>query len=476
MRLARPTLSLVVGYLLLGCGFAHAQQKPRDIGRLYADLCAGCHGDKLEGGSSPSLLGPEWKHGARDEDIANSIRKGVLEAGMPPFGDAVSEQELRGLVVYIREHGARAASGREPAPRPAANAVSSTKLHAYHLETVFDGLKDPWSIAFLPDGRTLFTEKRGALRVAEKGVLRAEPVAGTPAVDAGGQAGLFDVVPHPDFARNGWIYLAFSDPQKNPAGKTVCMTSIVRGRIKDNAWIDEEVIFRAPIAFFRNTGGVHYGGRLAFDRDHFLFFSLGERGHQANAQDLSVPHGKIHRIHDDGRIPADNPFLKTPGAFPSIWAYGNRNPQGLRFHPTSGELWSHEHGPRGGDELNLIRRGLNYGWPAATFGMNYNGTPMDAVTTRPDIEPPVHHWVPSIAPCGMAFYTGDAFPRWKNQLFITSLAAQELVRLDLQNGKVVEQEVILKGVGRQRDVITGPDGFLYVLFQDRIARLVPASR
>lgn len=471
-----PALSQLIIFALLGsCCVAQSQQKPRDVGKLYADLCAGCHGDKLEGGSAPALLGAYWKHGGGDEDIANSIRKGILDLGMPPFGDTVSEVELRGLVVFIREKGARATSSSQPPPRPDAGAVAISKHHSYRIETAFDGLREPWAIAFLPDDRVLITEKRGTLRVVEKGVLRTEPVVGTPAVEAGGQAGLFDVVLHPDFARNGWIYLAFSDPQKNPEGKTVCMTSIVRGRLKDNTWVDEEVIFRAPIQFFRGTGGVHYGGRLAFDRDGFLFFALGERGHQPNAQDLAVPHGKIHRIHDDGRIPADNPFLKTPGAFPSIWTYGNRNPQGLRLHPASGELWSHEHGPRGGDELNLIRRGLNYGWPAATFGIDYSGRPMNAVTTRPDIEPPVHHWVPSIAPCGMAFYTGDAFPKWKNHLFITSLGAQELVRLDVQNGKVVEQEVIFKGIGRQRDVITGPDGFLYVLFQDRIARLVPAS-
>lgn len=422
------------------------------------------------------MFDAEWEHGGRDEDIARSIREGIPAAGMPPFGNAVSDAELRGLVVYIREQGARAAASTGATPsRPADGSIVKSKLHTFRLETAFADVKEPWSIAFLPDGRVLITEKQGALRVAENGVLRKEPVAGTPAVDSRGQAGLFDVVPHPDFARNGWIYLAFSDPQKSPGGKTVCMTSIVRGRLKDNAWTDEEVVFRAPVGFFHGTGGPHYGGRLAFDRDHFLFFSLGDRGRQANAQDLSVPHGKIHRVHDDGRVPSDNPFVNTPDAFPSIWTYGNRNPQGLRFHPATGELWSHEHGPRGGDELNLIRRGLNYGWPVATFGMNYNGTPMNAVTTRPDIEPPVLHWVPSIAPCGMAFYTGDAFPKWKHHLFVSSLRAEELVRIELKDGKVVDQEIVFKGIGRQRDVITGPDGFLYVLFANRVARLVPAS-
>lgn len=452
---------------------AYAQPKPREASKIYAEFCAGCHGANLEGGSASALLGENWKHGGTDEALAASIRDGIPETGMPGFKATVSEIELRGLIVYMREQGGRSASQRRPAPRPEADAVATSQLHSYRVETVFSGVKEPWSIAFLPNDRVLITEKRGALRLAENGVLREEPVSGTPAVDSGGQGGLFDVVLHPDHARNGWIYLAFADNQTNPSGKSVSMTSIVRGRLKDNAWTDQEVIYRAPIELFRNPGGVHYGGRLAFDKDHFLFFTIGDRGDQRGAQNLSLPNGKTHRIHDDGRIPADNPFVNTPNALPSIWTYGNRNAQGLRFHPTTGELWSHEHGPRGGDELNLIRRGLNYGWPVATFGMNYNGTPITDITGRPDIEPPVVQWTPSIAPCGMAFYTGDAFPKWRDHLFVSTLRAEELVRLELKDGKVVNQEVIFKGLGRQRDVITGPDGSLYVLFQDRVSRLVP---
>lgn len=476
--MSRLPLSSVI--LTLGCTFlaasAFAQQPDRDSRKIFAEFCASCHGANLQGGSAPALLGENWKHGGSEDAIAASIRNGHPEAGMPAFGATVSEKEIRGLVVYINEQAGHAASRRDPPPHPDANAVAKSELHSYRLETAVTGLAEPWAIAFLPDGRVLITEKRGTLRVVEKGVLLPEPVKGTPAVDNGGQAGLFDVVPHPDFARNGWIYLAFSDPQKNADGKTVCMTSVVRGRIKDNAWTDQEIIFRAPIATFRNTGGVHYGGRLAFDRDGFLFFSIGERGNGVNAQDLKLPNGKIHRVRDDGSVPADNPFVNTPGADPTIWSYGHRNPQGLRINPATGDLWEHEHGPRGGDELNLIKRGLNYGWPETTFGMNYNGTPMNAVTTRADVEPPVTYWIPSIAPCGMAFYTGDRFPKWKNQLFVTSLAAQELRRLEIgKDNKVVDQEIIFKGLGRLRDVATGPDGLLYVLFQDRIARLVPVE-
>jgi len=470
----RSLSTAFLGTALLITG-ALAQQPPQDTLKLYAESCAGCHGAGLEGGSAPSLLSGTWKHGGDDASLAASIRDGRPDGGMPAFGAALAEKEIRSLIVLIREQSGHAASRNAPPPRPSGETTAKSKLHAYHVETVTAGLREPWSIAFLPDGRVLVTEKRGTLRVIEKGALVEQPVSGTPTVDAGGQAGLFDVVPHPDFARNSWIYLAFSDPQKNPGGKTVCMTTVVRGRIKDNAWTDQQVVFRAPIKTFRNPGGVHYGGRLAFDRAGYLFFSIGERGEGPNAQDLTLPNGKIHRVHDDGRIPFDNPFLKTPGAIPSIWSYGHRNPQGLRLNPASGELWEHEHGPRGGDELNLIKQGANYGWPEVTHGMNYNGTPITDVTARDGIEPPVTYWIPSIAPCGMAFYTGDCFPMWKNQLFVASLAAQELRRLEIKDGKVVDQEVIFKGLGRLRDVANGPDGLIYVLLPDRIARLSPIT-
>ncbi|HSI09924.1 MAG: PQQ-dependent sugar dehydrogenase [Rariglobus sp.] len=465
--------------LTLGCAFfaasISAQPADRDSRKIFAEFCAGCHGANLQGGSAPALLGENWKHGGTEAAIAASIRTGHPENGMPAFGATVSEKEIRGLVVYINEQAGHASSRRAPPPHPDADAVAASKLHSYRLETTVTGLAEPWSIAFLSDGRVLITEKRGRLRIVEKGILLPEAVTGLPRVDAGGQGGLFDVVPHPDFARNGWIYLAFSEQRQEEPLRGAVMTTVVRGHIKENAWTDQQVIFRAPVETFRH-GGIHFGGRLAFDKNNFLFFSIGERGNGVNAQNLKLPNGKIHRVRDDGSIPADNPFVNTPGADATIWSYGHRNPQGLRFNPATGELWEHEHGPRGGDELNLIKRGLNYGWPEATFGMNYNGTPMNAVTTRSDIEPPVTYWIPSIAPCGMAFYTGDRFPKWKNHLFVTSLAAQELRRLEIgKDGKVVDEEIIFKGIGRLRDVATGPDGLLYVLLQDHVSRLVPVA-
>lgn len=352
----------------------------------------------------------------------------------------------------------------------AETAIASEKAR-FKVEVVAEGLERPWAIARLPDGRLLITERPGRLRVVENGRLLPEPVRGTPAVWARGQGGLLDVVPHPDYARNGWIYLAFSDPKPNGSN-----TKIVRGRLKDGAWVDEETIFEAPADQY-SGGGVHFGCRLQF-RDGYLFFTIGDRGAPTNptnsAQKLTNVMGKVHRLRDDGRVPDDNPFVNEPGAMPSIWTWGNRNPQGLRFD-AQGKLWSVEHGPRGGDELNLIERGKNYGWPLVTYGINYSGTPITDKTEAPGFEPPVTHWTPSIAVSGLDFYSGDQFPGWKGNLFVGALAHQKIVRLELDAGnRVTHQESLLERNGRIRDVRDLGDGALYVVYDEpgRIVRLV----
>jgi glucose/arabinose dehydrogenase len=294
-------------------------------------------------------------------------------------------------------------------------------------------------------------------------------------VDSRSQAGLFDVVPHPDYAKNGWIYLAYSDPRTNAAGKAVSLTRIIRGKLRENSWVEQQTIFEGPLAVYPSSGGVHFGGRIAFDRAGYLYFTIGERGTKENAQNLAVPMGKVHRLFDDGRVPEDNPFAKDPKADRTIWSYGHRNPQGLAFYPGTDALYDVEHGPRGGDEVNLVRPGRNYGWPVISYGMDYDGSPIAEGTARPGMEQPVHFWVPSIAPCGMNFYSGTLFPKWKNHLFVASLAVEELHRLELDGDKVLADEVIFKGLGRIRHVITGPDGALYVLLPKRIARITPAE-
>lgn len=343
----------------------------------------------------------------------------------------------------------------------------------FRVETVAEGLRNPWGMVLLPDGRILATERGGALRLIEQGRLLPEPVRGTPEVFARGQGGLLDIELHPQYATNGWIYLAYSKPYEKGG-----MTAIVRGRLKDGAWVDQETVFEAPAD--EATGGpVHFGCRMEFDAEGFLFFSIGDRGDKPspenNAQQLGNAKGKVHRITDAGKVPPDNPFAGQEGKSASIWSLGNRNIQGMRFQPGTGLLWATEHGPRGGDELNVIRKGRNYGWPVVSFGINYNGTPFTDKTEAPGMEPPVVHWTPSIAVCGIDFYAGDQFPQWKGHLFAAALAHRKVVRVVLDGEKVVQQEDLLKDSGRVRDIRCPEDGFIYVIYDEpgKIVRLVP---
>ncbi len=472
MREFRSVAVAVVSGLIAVTPFLiHAQSKPnpRDVSKLYGELCASCHGPKLTGAQAPSLLDDVWKFGGDDASVARSIKEGSLAAGMPPMANALSEQEIRAMVIFIREEAARFKREQSAVVKPAVKTVVNSELHAFKLETVVSGLDVVWGIDFLPDGRMLITEKAGRLRVVEHGRLVPAPVAGVPAVWAKGQGGLLDVAVHPEYASNGWIYLAYSDP--GPSGSA--MTAIVRGRLRDGEFVEQQTVYKAPIELYR-TGENHFGSRLVFDSG-YLFFSIGERGLQDDAQDITRPNGKVHRIFDDGRVPDDNPFVGKDAGLATIWSYGHRNPQGMAKDPATGLLYDAEHGPRGGDELNLVQKGRNYGWPVITYGMNYDGTPITNLTAKEGMEQPVNYWVPSIAVSSIAFYRGTKFPKWDGQLFLGALAQEELRRLVLADGKVTHQEVLFKGVGRVRDVVSGPDGHIYVGFDGgRVARLVPA--
>lgn len=473
--------------LCLG-GIATAQIK---VDQLYSTHCAGCHGAKFEGGQGGVLVDGIWKHGSSDEEIYKSIAKGNLQMGMTPWEGILSGDQIRSLVIFLREKEKETLVKGMDFPKPSPDTVTKTELHDYRIETLVEsGLKNPWAIAFLPDGRKLVTEKSGQLRfLGADGKLDPKPIEGTPAVIEHGQGGLMEVAVHPDFEKNGWVYLGFSDGtrEKNDRGRedVQCITSVVRGRIRDHQWTDQEWIFRADPKF-RSNAGVHFGTRFVFDKG-YIYFVIGERGGLMQVQDLSRPNGKIHRLHDDGRVPEDNPFVKTKDAIASIWSYGHRNPQGLAMDPRDGSLYDTEHGPRGGDELNLVLPGRNYGWPVVTLGMNYNGMPMNytdadgknvlSVTAKEGMDDPITYWLPSIAVCGLDFYTGDKFPKWNNDLLVGALAQQEVRRLRITGKKVVSQEIILKNIGRVRDVAAGPDGLIYVILNgpDRIVRMVPAG-
>lgn len=449
-------------------------QEPRKVEDLYSQNCAACHGAKFEGGMGGSLVDGEWKHGSTDAEIYRSIAKGNVQLGMTPWEGTLSEKEIRSLVIFLREKEKQALTKGISFPKPSPDKVTKTKLHSYRIETLVDkGLERPWAIAFLSDGRKLVTERPGRLRIIKPdGTLDPKPVDGLPTIIEQGQGGLMEVAPHPDHAKNGWIYLGLADGE---SGEKKCITAIARGRIKDHQWTDHEWIFR-PDPKFRSASGSHFGTRIVFHKG-YLFFPIGERGGMMEAQKLSSPVGKIYRLHDDGRVPKDNPFVGTKDAIPAIWTYGHRNPQGLTIDPRDGTLFSTEHGPRGGDELNLIKPGKNYGWPVVTYGMNYNGTPMVGITEKEGIEPPLTYWVPSLAVCGLDFYTGTLFPEWRHDLLSGGLAQQEVRRIRVRDGKVIEQEIILKDIGRVRDVTGAPDGSIHVILNnpDRIVRLIPAK-
>jgi aldose sugar dehydrogenase len=349
----------------------------------------------------------------------------------------------------------------------------TTEEHALRVVKLVGGLEHPWALAFLPDGRMLVTERAGRLRIVGKDFkLDPRPVGGLPAITAHGQGGLLDVAPHPRHSENGLVYISYS-----ARGDGGISTEVARGRLAGGKLEDVQVVFRQ---LPKSGAGQHFGSRLVFDRDGLLYVTLGDRGDQRRAQRPDDHAGSVIRLHDDGTVPKDNPYAGKPGWKPEKYTIGNRNMQGAALNPRTGILWTHEHGPQGGDEINIIRAGANYGWPVITYGANYGtGTRIGEGTHKPGMEQPLHYWVPSIAPSGMAFYTGDRFPKWRGDLFVGALRDAMLVRLKLDGDKIVKEERMLKNtLGRIRDVRSGPDGFIYLLTDESngvLARLEPVK-
>src|SRR5687767_218319 len=357
-----------------------------------------------------------------------------------------------------------------------AQGTQRSTFHDYRLVTVADGLVQPWGIAFLPGGDTLITERPGRLRIVRQGKLLPQAVEGVPKVFQSGQGGLLEVMPHPNFASNRLLYITYSKPGNS---ETESRTALIRARFENDRLTQVQEIFDAV-----SRGRGHYSGKIAFDKNGFLFMSLGDRqvppegNLEAHpAQDLTNHHGKIVRLHDDGRVPTDNPFVNRAGARPEIWSYGHRNVQGLAIHPETGELWADEHGPQGGDEVNLIQPGKNYGWPVIGFGVNYTtGLAIHKGTHRDGMEQPARVWVPSIGISGMMFYTGDKFPQWKGNLFIGGMNGQQLSRLTLNGRRVANEELLVQQMGRIRDIRQGPDGFIYLVTDNRDGAATPIYR
>lgn len=343
--------------------------------------------------------------------------------------------------------------------------INTTESKNYDI--VVNDLSIPWGFVFLPDQSILITEKRGELIHYNNG--KKSTIQGLPDFTVLGQGGLMDVELHPNYTTNGWVYISFVSTEGEGRGGN---TSIMRFKIKDNKAVNQEILYKANP---NSKRGQHFGSRIIFDKDNYLYFSIGDRGNRdINPQNLERDCGKIYRLHDDGRIPKDNPFVNKRHAKKAIFSYGHRNPQGMVIHPKTNEIWTHEHGPKGGDEINIIKAGENYGWPIVSHGVNYSGTKFTNLTEKEGMTPPIHHWTPSIAPSGMSFLSSNIYPNWNNNLFVGSLKFQYLNRIELHGNKVVKEEKLLEGLGRVRSIEEGPDGYLYIGIENLgIVKLYP---
>ncbi len=349
------------------------------------------------------------------------------------------------------------------------NEVNTPTEQTFDAQLVVEDLQIPWGMVFLPDNSMLITEKSGEIIHFKDGVKTS--VSGGPAVYNRGQGGLLDIELHPNYTDNGWIYISYSSQEGGGSGGN---TAIIRAKLNGNSLTNSELLYKASP---NTTKGQHWGCRLEFDDDGYLYFTIGDRGaRDQNPQDNTLDGGKVYRIMDDGAIPDDNPFINVTNGNERAFTTGNRNPQGMAKHPETGAIWIHEHGPMGGDEINIVKKGVNYGWPVITYGTNYNGTPITDITHKEGMEQPIHYWVPSIGPSGMAFVTSDRYPSWKGDLLVGSLAFQYLERLELDGNTVTNREKLMEDIGRVRNVRQGPDGYIYVAVEGKgIYKLVPNS-
>ena len=439
------------------CTIAHAQDQDIDPNALYQQHCAQCHGVNLEGGNAQSMLNGIWLHGEGMGYVSRNIKHGITYLGMPAYENVLSDPEIRAITGFILS-AERAAGVEKPPPPESGQSLD----YEFKVDVWVEDVEIPWDIAWLDDSTALITERPGGVRVVKDGVLLPDPIANTPEVLHEGQGGMMAVAVDPEYDENGWVYLGYTHALADGDRRPNAMTKIVRGKIENHAWTNEEVVFEAPHETYL-SGRIHYGVRIVFDEAGYLYFAIGERGMQHHAQELERPNGKVHRVHRDGRIPEDNPFVGVDGAIKSIYSYGNRNPQGLSFDPNTGLLWSAEHGPMGGDELNVIRSGRNYGWPEITYGRNYNGTLVSDETHRDGMEQPAWYWNPSTAVCGIAFYEGEQFPLWEGKLLVSALRNEQVSLVSVYEDRVIHEEIILRAIGRVRHAAPGPDGAVYVL-------------
>jgi aldose sugar dehydrogenase len=451
--------SSIVSLVVLACSTSLHESGSADSGvyndktlQNYATYCSGCHGKNLE-----AFRERTWKYGNSYSHISNSIVQGIENAGMPAYPNTFTAPELKDLINFIIQE------SKKPLPESIkkGNGIYTSTDVKIQLDTVTSEIQIPWGLDVLPDKSLLITDRDGDFyhQYASGKMVK---ISNTPQVLNEGQGGLMDVKVHPKYGENGWLYISYAKAVPDPAGgaRPHATTAVIRAKLLNDALVQVQEVFEAKPYFPTRH---HYGSRIVFDKKGYMFVSVGERGREhVNPQDLSSHCGKIHRLNDDGSVPNDNPYVGVAGVVPSVYSYGQRNPQGMDVHPITDEVWENEHGPMGGDEINIIKPKNNYGWPKTTYGINYNGNKISDSTTMIGVTPPIHYWVPSIAPSGAAFVTSANYGKWKGDYFVPSLKFNYLNRCVLQGNKVVSQEKLLQDIGRMRFVKQGSDGYLYV--------------
>jgi glucose/arabinose dehydrogenase len=469
-----PLLILIFG-LAFSCNNSKSQEKKLNATEIdsallrseaiYKEYCSGCHGTVMM-----AFVDREWEWGSSPEELYSSIALGRAEGAMPGFGESFSDQQINDMVITIRQKIENLDEYEFEEEASESDVFESNELK-FKLEIVVEGMESPWGMVFLPNEDLLVTDKSGELWRVKKDKSKIE-VDGVPKVLFEGQGGLMDIELHPDYSINRLLYLSYSI-SKEGENDLLSSTAVSRYKLNGNKLVEGELIFEAqPYSDTRH----HYGSRLEFDDEGYLYITVGDRGaREVNPQNLKYYPGKVHRICDDGKIPEDNPFTDQSSAIKSIYSYGHRNPQGMIKNPFTGEIWIHEHGPKGGDEINIVKKGVNYGWPIISYGINYDGTVFTKLTAEEEMEQPVHYWVPSIAPSGMDFVRGEKYPGWKGDLLVGSLRFKYLNLCSIEGNEIVSEEILMKGIGRVRNVKQGPDEFIYVALErpGRIYKLVP---
>lgn len=483
----KNTLAFLLPFLLLACG---SDKSPQDVQEttpseplteaatgetIYQTYCTGCHGADLNGGSAGPLLKNEWTYGHTRGLMIRNVTFGIPGTEMGAFEELLTGDQIRAVVDYVRE-----AQDAPPGREKEIPALIETRSAHLEVEQIAEeGLSTPWAIEFINEKKALISERDGQLRWLINNKLDPRPIEGTPVPHTGSSTGGYmDIALDPNYAETGWVYLSYShsngDYENREAPAT---TKIVRGKIREYEWVQEQTLFEAPDSLWVVDGN-RWGCRFLFDGEGHLFFSVGDMGKAMDSQDPRKVTGKVFRIHPDGSIPKDNPFVGESGALGAVYSLGNRNVQGIAMHPVTGEIWASEHGPMGGDELNILQKGANYGWPVITYGRGYGGETVSEKTHQEGMEQPAHQWTPSIAVCPIEFVESPQFPEWENNLLVGALAFEELRRYEVKNGKILSEEMIFKGMGRVRDIKVAPDGSVFVVLNgpDLLLRLSRAGQ